>query len=455
MRMLGAIWGQSVPHWNRQLKIIDNKIANDMIKKALILTFLTIMFCSNLFAQKDKYPSKEQEEYYKNLNREFVRFKPLDTVFILGFKPEYYEIHEENLNYEPYSPDKYLTPYQDSIYQIRDSIHKKIRSIVAPIYQNSKELPDSISNVVKGLYESMFSQIEYIGKVEKYNILKYEKKDNIEAFIYTDYEYEALFYGGGPGIWIAYSENSGKDWKYYYTGIVQMQPVFVKHYSQRPLIKDKNKLEIDACLFRQLSEFSHPIGADFECVKDGIYLVFDINVIAKDSDGDGLTDILEDKLYLDKYNKDTDRDGISDNLDMNPRVHYPRTEETGIYEAILNDKIDWKNKKGIGKLLFNENMTYNVTDSTETVFIITNNKDLMGIQPLKYRVIFITPDEYQNKAKPYNMNPRSMSFSPLFKVDKKKNTYKIFHSFGTGGVDYLIRKTKKGWTIEIISMWIS
>jgi hypothetical protein len=351
-----------------------------------------------------------------------------------------------------------LTPYLDSIWKIEEAVFEQIRSIVAP-YQNSKELPDSINNIVSGLYESSyesrFSQIEYIGKIEKSNILKHEKKDNIEAFIYANSEYEALYYGGGPGIWIGYSENSGKDWNYYYTGIVQRQPVSVKHYSQRPLIKDKNKLEIDACLFRQISNFSHPIGGDSECIKDGIYLVFDINVIAKDSDGDGLTDILEDKLYLDKYNEDTDGDGIPDNLDINPRVDYPRTEKTRIYEAILNDEIDWDDKKEIEKLSFNENMTYYVTDSTETVFIITDDQDLMGIQPREYRVIFVTPDEYLKKAKPYNMNPRSMSFSPLFKVNNKKDTYKIFYSFGTWGADYLIKKTKDGWTIEIISTWIS
>lgn len=425
------------------------------MKKTWIMTILTILLCVNLFAQKHKYPSKEEDEYYKNLSETFVPFKPLDTTFILGFKTEYYEIHESELNYERYSPEKYATPYQDSITKIQDAVFEKISSIITPIYQYSKELPDSINNVINSLYESMFSQIEYIGKIEKYNILMYEKKDNIEAFVYTSYEYEERFYGGGPGIWIAYSENNGKDWNYYYTGIVQGQPAFLKYYSQRPLIKEKDKLEIEACLLRQISSFSHPIGADFECVKDGIYLVFDINFIAKDSDGDGLTDIVEDKLYLDKYNKDTNGDGIPDNLDINPRVCYPRTEKTKIYEAILNDEIDWNDKRGIGRLLFAENTNYHVTDSTETILIITDDKDLMGIHPKQYRIIFMTADEYQNKAKPYNMNPRRMNLSPLFKVGKKKNTYKIFHDFGTGGVDYLIRKTKKGWTIKILSTWIS
>ena len=135
-------------------------------------------------------------------------------------------------------------------------------------------------------------------------------------------------------------------------------------------------------------------------------------------------------------------------------IHYSRTEKTKIYEAILNDEIDRKTK-GIGRLLFSENTTFNATDSTETIFIVTDNEDLMGIRPKKHRVIFMTTDEYQDKAKPYNMNQRSISFSPLFKVDNKKNTYKISHYFGTGGTEYLIKKTKKGWTIEALSMWIS
>jgi len=391
--------------------------------KKIFLIFLTIIFYANLFAQEEKYPSKEEDEYYKNRN--FVPFKPLDTKFILGFKSEYYEIHETELNYEPYSPDKWR-PYLDSIL--------------------SKM---SFSDYIKQKSES---EIKRIGNIDKEQILKYEKKDSIEAFIYESHKYENI---GGSGIWIGYSENNGKDWNYYYTGIVQEQPVFVKYYSQRPLIKEKGKLEIEACLLRQLSPFLLPgPGPSYECIKDGIYLVFDINVIAKDSDGDGLTDIVEDKLHLDKYNKDTDGDGIPDNLDTNPRVYYPRTEKSRIYEAILNDEINWKNKEVSGSLFKENTAYYNVTDSTETILIVTDSKDLMGIQSKKYRVIFMTTAEYQN-TKVYNSELNTMGFSPLFKVDNKKDTYKMTYRFNTWGCTYLIRKTKKGWIIEPLSEWIS
>jgi len=37
----------------------------------------------------------------------------------------------------------------------------------------------------------------------------------------------------------------------------------------------------------------------------------------------------------------------------------------------------------------------------------------------------------------------------------KDGTFKISHHYGTNGVDYLIRKTKKGWTIKMLSIWMS
>ena len=404
------------------------------MKKALIWIFLATTFCANLLAQVDEYPSKERDEYYKNLEKSYIPFKPLKKSFISGYKPEYYEIHRSELNTQSYKPE-YSSPYLDSILSTMSYREYLRQSMIQTIHA---------------------AKIDKICNIEISQILTYEKKDSIEAFIYKSYEFEDRFSGGGPGIWVAYSENYGKDWNYYYTGIVQGQPIGVKVYPPRPLIKEKNKLEIEACLYRQISPFGHPGVVSYERVKDDIYLVFDINVLARDSDGDGLTDIIEDKLYLNKYNKDTDGDGIPDNLDMNPRVHYPRTEITKVYEAILNDEIDWNHENGIGRLLFSENTTHNTTDPTETLLIITDNEDLMGVQAKNHRIIFITKDEYLNKSKPYNQNPRGMGLSPLFKVDDMENTYIMaFHSSGTFGCNYLIRKTKDAWTIEMLTMWIS
>jgi hypothetical protein len=66
----------------------------------------------------------------------------------------------------------------------------------------------------------------------------------------------------------------------------------------------------------------------------------------------------------------------------------------------------------------------------------------------------MTTKEYQ-KSNGYKTELNEMHISPLFKVDKMKDTYKISESINTGGTTSLIRKTKKGWVVEIISMWIS
>jgi len=402
------------------------------MKKRIWVILAVIFFTLSVIAlyilwliQESKYSSKEKDEYYENYWKDFPFFEPLDTAVILGFHSKHYEIRESELSYEPYPSDKYSTPYSDSIYSI--------------FYSNDYD----------------WAGIE----IDKITILKYEKKDSIEAFIYESYEYENFsFSGEPPGIWIAYTENNGEKWNYYYTGITQKQPVFVKFYSQRPLIKEKGKLEIDACLLRQLSNFSHPVSmVSYECVKDGIYLIFNMNVIEKDSDGDGLTDIVEDRFFTDKYSEDTDGDGILDNLDMSPRVSYPRTQKSKIYETILNGDIgnkfmDWD----FGRLFYKGNDTIHYfTDSIETVIIVTDDKDLMGIQPKNYRVIFMTTEEYKNNVKFYNSILNRIYFSPLFKVDGKRNIYLFSCSIGNRNDNYLVQKMIIGWRVKVLSMAIS
>ncbi len=52
----------------------------------------------------------------------------------------------------------------------------------------------------------------------------------------------------------------------------------------------------------------------------GIYLDIPLAVLARDSDGDGLTDLAEEALVTDPLDPDTDHDGVKDGLDTLPQV---------------------------------------------------------------------------------------------------------------------------------------
>lgn len=378
------------------------------------------------FGQEQEYKSKEQEKYYKKLS--YKPFKPLSKKKILSFKNAYFDL-EGIANYITYSDSLYFTPYQDSIYAI----------MFNPKSRDSMIIPEA----------------HFIGKIEKSQVLKFEKKGQTKAFIFVSSRFENRYFGES-GIWVAFSINNGQTWEYLYTGIVQRQPLFLKWYSKVPLIKSETELQIETCLLRQLTPFSHPgPGPTYEVVKDGLQLTLDLETLRKDSDSDGLTNIVETKFYTNINNKDTDGDGISDNTDLNPRILAPRTHKTVIFESILKGETNMFDTTGL--IISSQKIpqiSY-VTDTTETVLIVTDNPDIQSIQPKSTRVIILSEKEYKKSKGKFRNGLNDMSMTPLFKVDNKTDTYIFSRSFNTWGDEYLVTKTKDGWRILVISSWIS
>jgi hypothetical protein len=89
------------------------------------------------------------------------------------------------------------------------------------------------------------------------------------------------------------------------------------------------------------------------------------------------------------------------------------------------------------------------------VLIITDDENLMGVQPANKRIIFVTQKEYKKYNNLFRTDLEKISISPLFRVDNEKDTYKIRVNYNFHGTTYLVKKTKKGWVMEIISMHIS
>lgn len=402
--------------------VLHNK--KTMNKHITILLILLIPVLS--FGQEQEYKSKEREKYYKNLN--YKPFKPLSKKEISSFKNAHFDL-EDIGDYTPYSDSLYLTPYQDSIYKI----------MFNPANRDSMIIPEP----------------QFVGEIEKSQILKYEKSGEAEAFIYVSSKYENRYFGES-GIWVAYSTNKGESWEYLYTGIVQQQPLYIKWYSKLPLINSKRELQIETCLLRQLSPFSHPgPGPTYEVVKDGLLLTLDLKTLRKDTDGDGLTDIVETKFYTNLNNKDTDGDGITDDLDLNPRLNVQRTDKTVIFESAVNEETNMFDTTGLVISSLKTPQINYATDTTETILIVTDNPDIQSIQPKSTRVIILSEKEYEKSKGLFRNELNDMSISPLFKVDNETDTYIFTRSFNTWGEEYLVKKTEKGWRIMIISSWIS
>lgn len=383
----------------------------------------------------ERYKSTEQKTYYhvdEDEEWDYVPYKPMDSAEVKSYRNKFFKFAEIE-DFTPYDEQKeFHTPYRDSLWEVGQERVKR--------YMDTAADPRHVN------FDIFYHEPQYIGKIDREQILKYERKDNVDAFVYWGSEFQ---------IWVAYSTDKGKTWSHYYTGVVQERPLYVKWYSKYPLINSNGDMQIEACLMRKASDPELYGYVRYELVQDGLLLTFDLETLAKDSDGDGLTDIMETRLRTDLNNPDTDGDGIPDNLDMNPRFNLPRTEKTLIYEAVLNEDPlahHFWDEDECEIIPFSEvPAPHYVTDTTRTILIVTDDPEFLACQPTKERVVFLTEDEFESTKDKFLGERGNISFSPLFKVDNVADAY----VFDVGGWfwsnDYVAEKKKDGWLIRITS----
>src|SRR5262249_7090190 len=122
------------------------------------------------------------------------------------------------------------------------------------------------------------------------------------------------------GYWIQLSKDSGASWgSRYYTGLAQQFPYVVRSNKMLPAFHfDSIKISVDVREVDQASITFPPVGLHTKREENNLYLDFPIQALTQDSDGDGLTDLFEEKIGSDPKSKDTDGDGIPDGEDPEP-----------------------------------------------------------------------------------------------------------------------------------------
>ena len=324
-------------------------------------------------------------------------------------------------DYSPFNVARQLTPYQDSIMKLRFE------------------------------YWEDWEKTELIGGVDRYNILKHEIKGSIEAIVYLSRRYNDFF---NSGVFVAYSSNNGSTWDYYYTGLTQGAPMYIKWYSKYPLIDTEGNVQIEACQMNWDGNSHWGWMSPPVVVKDGLLITFDLETLRKDSDGDGLTDIEEARLRTDPLRIDTDNDGIPDNLDLNPRCNVPRTDKTIIYEVILGESIRipfYDREDPLTIPLEEIAESYYCTDITRTIMIVTDDPDIRSIQPKTRRIIFLSSEEIGDSK----YCPGDLERIWVYSLEKQEDgSYEVNVDRSSSGNTYRIVKTLDCWAIEIVSSYI-
>lgn len=411
------------------------------LKTAILITS-TLFLINNLLLsqnQDEKYKSSSEIAYYDSLQNA-NRFGSFELVSIdIAKKIPYDFITIDKIeSLALYNPNQIFSEFWDSTSQANKDI-----------------LTDPIK--FSKLMQEM--QNQKIGPVSRMSIIKEQRIKNKWAILYTDSKYDDFIYGGW-GYWIALSNNSGKTWDNYYTGLTENNYYFFKRNSTIPLWKDSATIQIEGAIVRQKSPVMHPIPAEIEVIEDGIAVQINLEGILKDSDNDGLTDVSEQKMLLNPYNSDTDGDGITDFFDRNPRFKSRKSSKTLIYETLLDGF--YPNKRGVMEIdtvnpdpIRKKRKDQMLFDFETVNLLVTDDPIIQQLNPKLKTVIILTSEEYSKYQKKYPSHFIKCSYTPMFKCDNFDDTFLIETSELTGGATYLIQKTKKGWKISELSSWIS
>jgi hypothetical protein len=155
-------------------------------------------------------------------------------------------------------------------------------------------------------------------------VLRYEERNGERAIVYLSTEYESPRATSAAGIWFAKTTRGAWD-RAVYLGLQQDFPYAVMPASRLPMLEGSRlRLEVRKPEITRRGPAT-PMPLVPKCAANGLYLEFNLAVLATDRDGDGLTDIAERRLGLDFARPDTDGDGVADGQDPLPLVRFRRT----------------------------------------------------------------------------------------------------------------------------------
>lgn len=209
--------------------------------------------------------------------------------------------------------------------------------------------------------------------------------------------------------WILRSHDDGATWTSYYTGL-RASAYPAAEESRLPIL-DGDRVRIE--------------------LKSGGYVEVAWDVLTRDSDGDGLTDLVEERIVTDPRDPDSDDDGIPDGVDRLPQIARcdASTPESAILaEALRDDK--------------NEYTRFVIAPDSAQFFEVDPNAQLTVLNAADHAL-------YEKK-----FGSLQGTFVRNFAIDHSGTRAVIALDHGTSGSKSELRKTNGAWKVVNGQSWI-
>jgi len=271
----------------------------------------------------------------------------------------------------------------------------------------------------------------------------------------------------GGGYWLLESKDGGRTWSsLLYTGLRQYRPYELAKQSSLPML-DGDTLQLEASV-RELEEKSitfPPINLSMKREKKDLFLQARLSALRKDSDADGLSDLVEERLLTDPKAADTDADGLSDGEDALPQVSSVRGGPESPEAQLLADFIATlrggeQAQKGLVVGLPDPDNSHDAQwlprgttpeSRYDVTFLEMDRGPLRGVR-MPSRTLVLTPEE-RSKAQERFGSFFPMSVEILLNA-RGDQAFIEWNEHWRGG-SYLARKKDGQWVLESRGGWIT
>ena len=159
-----------------------------------------------------------------------------------------------------------------------------------------------------------------------FGVMRVERRGERVTAIGVSQAYDPVGEVSSGAYWILLSSDGGRTWAPpLYTGLRINQPYVARQASRLPLlVEGRLQVEVEIAELDPAKIFFPPVGLSPKRTAKGLYLDIPLERLQQDSDGDGLTDLAEERLLTDPGARDTDGDGLEDAVDPLPAVPLSR-----------------------------------------------------------------------------------------------------------------------------------